>query len=229
MPYDYDEWTPPAEPARRRLARLAGDLLVGQRKRAAQSAVIGWTSGPYINVQAVRRGQRTQYLSDDGQQINHGVRTYLRKYALRAPAMPPGRPAYKLYRGVKMGATAVAAMVRAGRLVDPGYIAFSRDVVVAQDFAKPVLFVLDVRSVPRGTPWIWYGGFDGVRSPLASGVPEENEVLLPPGALVIKSVERVNDRLTYVHVSYTGAPAQWARALGAARVAARVKLHHAKR
>lgn len=227
MPYDYGE----REPAGRRLARLAGDLLVGQRKRAARSAVMGWTSGPYINVQAVRRGQRTQYLSDDGQQINHGVRTYLRKYALRAPAMPPGRPAYKLYRGVKMDEQTLAATVRAGRLLDPGYIAFSRDVVAAQRFAHPVLFVLDVRSVPRGTPWIWYGGWDGVRTPkwMASEFPEENEVLLPPGALVIKSVERVNDRLTYVHVSYTGAPAQWSRALGAARVAARVKVRRATR
>lgn len=228
-------------PQEKSVLRTAKHLLGMQvpDKRIARTAAEQWTGAHYDNIQRLRRTGRA---SDPyTNRLNYTLRTYMKKFSLRAPAMPPkirnpaGGELQWLYRGITMSRSQFEDVKRAGRLVDRGYMAFSRYRDVAEGFADSyendsrvgILFRLNVRDVPRGTPWIWYTdpkAAAGRRSAyVASAVPEEEEVVLPPGALVFKT-GLVAQRLSYtanllwtVDVRYSAAALRWKQAGAVAR------------
>lgn len=137
-----------------------------------------------------------------------GLRMYLDTVALRAPAMPPkvrnfetGSEFPTLYRGFSIPDSKMIEGARIWR--DEGYMAFSRDRNVSLKYGfenafhhshnAVVLFRMNVRDVPPGTPWIWYTGTpESFGKPNASFVQttlvNNNEVMLPPGILQIKNL-----------------------------------------
>lgn len=144
-------------------------------------------------------------------ELNAGLRMYLDKVALRAPAMPPkvknfetGSKFPTLYRGIALSNPNLIVGKKEWR--DAGYLAFSRDKATALDYAlynaanDPksvlVLFRMNVRDVPPGTPWIWFRGVAESQSTLRkefvnTHLISNNEVLLPPGVLRIKQAPQV--------------------------------------
>lgn len=139
-----------------------------------------------------------------------------------------------LYRGLMVSEGGLQRMFDNGFWADKGYMAFSRSKPYALDWALgaaaymgvPVLFQINVRDVQRGTPWIWFRGTaeayyqqqGGLKKkinfiPLGfnkGSAPEENEVLLPPGAILLKSATTITppNREPYILVkgSYTFDP-----------------------
>lgn len=133
------------------------------------------------------------------QALGHAMRNQTRGplfVTLRAPdvGMRPGnsnRPRY-LYRGLSLGE--LGDVRTRGYVESDSYIATSTDESIANSFAEnpSAIAQIDIRDIPEGTPWIWFG-------PGISG-GDEREVLLPPGMLVLvkKSTYHGNMRMIYV-------------------------------
>lgn len=156
--------------------------------------------------------------------FNAGLRMYLNKVALRAPAMPKGVRNFEtgsrfpnLYRGVAVPDP--RQIVGAKEWRDLGFMAFSRNQGTSMLYAiynaaqDPnsviVLFRMNVRDVPPGTPWIWFKGQpETQRWRTASFVHTDktgnNEVMLPPGVLRIKKLEDTGR--TWIHTRQPDQP-----------------------
>lgn len=200
-------------------------------KRDLREYVAAWTTGHYAKVQGLRRG--VQYVPNANnapptnaglaRQINAGIARYMNSLSLKSPAMPPkirnmatGSEIPTLYRGISMSVAGYRAMARRRHLDDAGYLSFTRSEEYARvigarmNLGVLVVFRLNVRSVPRGVPWVWFagdhetGGSDTPRlyhkSFDAGNNPFENEVLLPPGTL------RVIKDPVWVHPPRGGSP-----------------------
>jgi len=181
-----------------------------QKKGKTRSDIITqWTTSEgYLAVQAARRQNNTEtnFRNPDtakkALQVNRAISQHMRNGGLKTPTTPAGmRPRY-LYRGIHSGSA--ARLLTTGRLVDPGFIAFSRSKSQAESFSRDgegVLVRINVDALPRGIPWLWFstntnasnsnnnnnpvGRYRTPRRFPMSNAPYEQEVLLPPGKLVL--------------------------------------------
>ena len=159
-----------------------GDGLFAQHPTKAEimRMTAGWTQGMYYDVQSARRkGALPMQMkrSIATQKLNLAMAMHMKKFALRAPAMPPkvrdvetGSATPALYRGLLLSPDQMAQLFSRDGLREKGYMAFSRDKRVSLDFASSfgpleryggrppasVLLRLDASTVPAGTPWIWF-------------------------------------------------------------------------
>lgn len=167
-------------------------------RQRMRNHVTQWTTRTYRNVQNARRQGITP--NNNAKRVNRYVSQAFRNSGVRAPVIPreftvqPNknlvqtnkRPKY-LYRGVH--GHQAEKYVKDGKFRDRGYIAFSRRQGVASSFASggrpSIVMRLNLDSVPRGTPWIWFKTSSikkGLRNAHVSNI-DEGEVLLPPGTL----------------------------------------------
>ena len=119
------------------------------------------------------------------------------RLGLAAPKKPPGFAHVKyLYRGIQMTGPFAPAKIRDslrrhGGIADKGYMALSTDQSVAVSFATKafphgaLLLRLPISSIPKGTPYIWFGKANARRRVTQSYAVQEKEVLLPPGILKV--------------------------------------------
>jgi len=158
-----------------------------------------WTNGGFLAVQAARRQNNTETnfrnpgIAKEARQINRAISQHMRNDGLKTPTTPAGiRPRY-LYRGIHSGPA--TRLLTTGKLDDPGFIAFSRCKNIAGSFSNQrqgVLVRIDIDSLPRGIPWLWFSTNNNLvgrnraprRFPM-SNAPGEQEVLLPPGRMVL--------------------------------------------
>jgi len=170
-----------------------------QKKGKARSDIIKqWTSSKgYHAVQAVRRRNSTMRDHQDpethreARRINRAISQYMRNSGLKTPMTPEGLTPMYLFRGIH--SEPGGRLLETGKLNDPGFMAFSRSRYQAERFVNSkkggVVVRIDVKALPRGIPWIWFSTYDmGLKSRRRvprSDAPHEQEVLLPPGKLVL--------------------------------------------
>jgi len=164
-----------------------------------------WTTPYYSTIQNHKRGTFVPLGPNRAtnvwkrNKLLFALNSYFTRYALKAPSMPPGqfvngRQKY-LFRGLyKDGEYDLEKVLRDGYIEDRGYIAFSRDRELAEYYSQAgwrgskrkdgiVILVDPFTDIPRGTPWLWFDKRTQ-NSYVMSHVPDEAEVLLPPGRLV---------------------------------------------
>ena len=149
-------------------------------KREVGHMVSHWTTEAYGNLQAARRTGSVPinqnvpnvYNKESTKavyKLNMALALHMKKYALRAPQMPPkvrnvvtGSATPVLYRGLRLTPGQLVNLGRSG-LQELGYTAFSRNPTTSFRFALKevegtigVLLRLSTTDVQRGTPWIWY-------------------------------------------------------------------------
>lgn len=147
----------------------------------------------HMTIQNKYKELRNLRLSPYAPRVNESLAVYASEYAPRAPQVPPGIPVPKfLYRGVK------GLEYRANHT---HWISTSTSRESAYSFAHVsggdglgILVCIDVRSIPRGTPWIWFHETIKRNNKTTNAWPPigtvkntrvENEVLLPPGSIRI--------------------------------------------
>jgi hypothetical protein len=176
------------------------------KRKNTRDHVTEWTRGTYQNVQNARReGAR---VLGKARHVNRYISKEFRDSGIRSPVIPReftiqynekkvqqnARPMY-LYRGIhgKLAKTFLEKRM----MRDTGFIAFSRDEDIAYEFARKgrpgFVMQLKVDSIKKGTPWIWFHPkrkkVQGERNVHISNI-DEQEVLLPPGILVLNSHTR---------------------------------------
>lgn len=183
-----------------------------------------WTTPIYQNVQNARRqmSKNKKIIPKDDKElylVNRYMSQLFRNHGTRAPVIPREftvqnewnrgwgamqnkRPRY-LYRGIHKPLSKI--LMKNGQLKDNAYIAFSRSLRTASEFAnnqsnndninrfvidpsKGLVMRLSVNSIPQGTPWVWFKASTKHmdRNVYKSDI-EEKEVLLPPGTLRLRS------------------------------------------
>ena len=189
----------------------------GKTKQSRRSALIKeWTrTAGYQAVQAVRRRNNTatNYRDpntlDEARKVNRAISQYMRNSGLKTPTTPDRKRLRYLYRGIH--SAPAAKLLQTGRLKDPGFMAFSRSKSVPNAFIlgdDSVIIRIDVQSLPHGIPWLWFSDKDYdsnyvvdtshnrhrfPRNFHRSNAPSEQEVLLPPGRLILG--KKVGDRM----------------------------------
>jgi hypothetical protein len=145
--------------------------------------------------------------------MQRGMSRHFRQTQMRVPIVPPGETLDGgLFRGVFLTASQYNALVKNKVWTDRGYMAFASRQQTALDVLrrdvpgmKKVMFVLNRRDIPKGTPWTWYGktqpGGHLPKNKILSLQGPSTEVLLPPGMLYVRKVQ-INDGITYVRVTY---------------------------
>ena len=154
-------------------------------KREVKHMISHWTTEAYRNLQAARRTDslpRNRTLATTVQKLNSALALHMKKYALRAPQMPPkvrnvvtGSATPVLYRGVRLTPGQLVNLME-GELHEKGYMAFSRNPSYSMHFVTRsrspdhivVLLRLSVTDVENGTPWIWYASQTEVKGKTAS-------------------------------------------------------------
>ena len=200
-----------------------------RRRDLRASVSASWTSEAYRSIQRLKRGGNSDGSTEA---LVKRLDLYMKSFALRAPSMPPkvrnletGREFPTLYRGVRLSPRDAARLEQTGTWQDRGYMAFTRSRSRALLFGNAVL-KLDVRNVQRGTPWMWFAGLGESRvknewnadleryTPRRTGfihknfdpgnatVAYENEVLLPPGVIRVKSVSHLTKPSGQVYSVY---------------------------
>jgi surface protein len=182
---------------------------LGSKKGKSRSALIKqWTNSlGYLAVQAVRRGNNTMTNYRDpntlkrARKVDRAISQYMRDSGLKTPTTPDRKRIRYLYRGIH--SAPAANLLQTGRLKDPGFMAFSRSKSVPNAFIlgdDSVIIRIDVQSLPHGIPWLWFSDKDYdsnyvvdtshnrhrfPRNFHRSNAPSEQEVLLPPGRLIL--------------------------------------------
>jgi hypothetical protein len=122
----------------------------------------------------------------------------LRLHTYGAPAMPPGVHVSTLYRGVFLPAGVYARLTDEGDYTEKGFAAFtfSREEAVSYartgrdergfDGGKMVVFELDVRDIPRGTPWIWFWPKKSRTNRVVHMGNDVHQVVMPPSTLEVE-------------------------------------------
>ena len=168
--------------------------------------LMGWTGGEFGPIQRNRRGQGSNGQSNAKTKraymnVDSAVARFMRNSACRAPERPPYSSRY-VFRGI--GGAAGTRLLRDGSLIDKGYIAFSADIEMASLFtfryvnyserdprgSTPIIAKLDLESLPKGLPYIWFGDKSNGRCMVKSAHSGEEEVLFPPGTLRVVRRER---------------------------------------
>ena len=196
-------------------------------KKKRKELIANWTQdGWYRKIQDARRKLKLPTMNYMvGKNVikrNAMISQYMRNAAWRAPQKPPKYSNVRyLWRGVH--GDQADEMRDDGYIDNNGYIAFSRNEQTAINFVKydddpaslayGFLMRLDTRSIPKGTPWIW---FDTTKQKYRRGNKQytiyagydEAEVLLPPGRLQLQGVERNNylqlDIYVVKYIPHTG-------------------------
>ena len=186
-------------------------------KRNVEHMVSHWTTSDYRKLQTARRtGDLPTNVTNalTVQKLNMALALQMKKYALRAPAMPPkvrdvvtGSATPTLYRGLRLTPGQFAQLSTTG-LRERGYTAFSRNPSLSTQFAgrpdmpgKPhtigVLLRLSTANVESGTPWIWFTSETETlgKSPnnkMGSGQPFVTPMhYLPPGLRTPQNIPAV--------------------------------------
>jgi surface protein len=181
-----------------------------KKYKARGDMITQWTTlQGFQAVQAVRRRNSTMRDHQDpetyreARRINRAISQYMRNSGLRTPITPEGLHPTYLFRAIH--SEPAARLLKTGKLNDPGFMAFSRSKYQAGlnrvDSNKGGLIVrIDVRALPRGIPWVWFSSYNstsdeslksrwGTLYPIPrSSAPHEQEVLLPPGKLVLGNI-----------------------------------------
>jgi len=190
--------------------------LVSKKGKSRSALIKQWTNSfGYLAVQAVRRGNNTMTNHRDpntlkrARQVNRAISQYMRDSGLKTPITPDRTRIRYLYRGIH--SAPAAKLMQTGRLKDPGFMAFSRSKSVPNDFITSggdgVVIRIDVQSLPHGIPWLWFSDMDNnsnsnnmspnrhrfPRNFQRSDAPFEEEVLLPPGRIILG--KKVGDRM----------------------------------
>ena len=140
------------------------------RKKEVRSTVSEWTDHNYKLVQQARRNGVP--MTGKGRRIDYALARHMQITALRSPEMPPKMRNIatrsempNLYRGFSVSKQEFASMISQQSISDKGFMAFTRQHRYAISFgardsaSKMVVVVrLNVRDVPRGTPWVWFAG-----------------------------------------------------------------------
>jgi len=167
-----------------------------------------WTTEEYQNLQDIRRskhpkfGSRTNLIAQLKRRprepneysplgIDNAISQYMRNAGLKTPLKPRlFKNVRYLYRGLH--SVLASQLIRERRLHDPGYIAFSRSEEISERYARGgIMLRLDTWKLPAGIPWIWFHGENRTssvckfRNTQPGTCGEENEVLFPPGELVL--------------------------------------------
>ncbi len=205
-----------------------------------------WPTEAYKGIQSVKRAPDREEAEEGdpwGARNGRALNAYMRRYAVRAPNMPPkvrnlrtGSEAPYLCRGATLSSADLVDLIVTRRWEDRGFMAFTRDIEYAVSFGgrfwkpgdKVVVFRIRTSEVPRGTPWVWFVGmpeafravpalaatkplypfpqtpaekrvtglltYKTFRPPgfLPGEFEPENEVLLPPGSLVVTRYTKVS-------------------------------------
>ena len=156
---------------RQRVAESRGEAFARiPRKKQVRSMVSEWTNPNYKLVQQARRNGVPMTVK--GRRIDYAMARHMQFTALRSPEMPPkmrniatGSEMPNLYRGFSVSKREFASMISRQSISDKGFMAFTRQHRYALSFgardsaSKMVVVVrLNVRDVPRGTPWVWFAG-----------------------------------------------------------------------
>jgi len=198
----------------------AFDLYAPSRPGSHAQILEAWTTTSYKGVQNLRRnGKLTRALENrpylpnignDAERINRGIATFMQRRAPRAPVIPRQMqmlddPPKFLYRG--LNGPLAKRFLKDKHIQDNGYLAFSREPGPARFFAvkkwspfdrnSGVILVLPIKTVPTGTPWIWFiadaiadgQAFNSYKTTrrytnMSLSIMDEKEVLLPPGRVV---------------------------------------------
>jgi len=125
---------------------------------------------------------------------NAAVSQYMRNTHIRKPIMPSGMRTKYLYRGFH-GQQVVSSLLKTKRLADPGFMSFSRSADISIFFAKKdpkhnIVLRIRVEDIPDGTPWLWFSKdkeprYRGINRMRQSSFGVEEEVLLPPGRIIL--------------------------------------------
>ena len=93
-----------------------------------------------------------------------------------------------------------AAFQRRGVHEERGFVVFTRNEEVARHFSqKQALLRLAVTDILPGTPWIWFG----CHGQPQSSAEHEQEVLLPPGLLKVRTADGTFQQEGVLPVTYT--------------------------
>lgn len=172
-----------------KLAMSAKNVTQGVRK---------WTESVYKNIRNARSGSIVphelldrSHATGKAASVDEALTTFMRNYSLRAPETPLGTksPDY-LWRGIH--GTDAGALRKTGCLNTKSYVATTTDKRVAKGFSgetnyKRVLLQIPPSTIPPGTPWVWFTADNKASSGrgFTSSNIEDNEVLLPPGRIVL--------------------------------------------
>lgn len=159
-----------------------------------------WTTEAYRNVQNARR-KPAEHSSPryNVLKVNRYIAQAMRDHGTRVPVIPRQftvhwnrtlgsslynvRPKY-LFRGLHN--PLASEFLKTGTLHDAGYMAFSRHLDKAAEFAgtrEGVILKLPIDSIPPNTPWLWFTSGKKYNRNVHKSNIEEQEVLLPPGTL----------------------------------------------
>lgn len=152
-----------------------------------------WTGGNYQKIQNARRNAST--LNNRSILINHSIASVMTKMAYKVPYVPRGitKPKH-IYRGVH--GNFVLELLLSGEFQEKGYIPFTRNPYVAESFASSsgtgprAVLRLNVRDIPRLTPWVWFDSCVKTGNRVSSLCPSEQEILLPPGVMWLKNFNK---------------------------------------
>jgi len=163
--------------------------------RSRKSMIKSWTnSNPYKRVQDARRGVAN--ITRAERSLNDAIAQQMRDSGMKTPLIPKGFGKVRyLYRGVH--GPFAEQIIEHGGMREYGFIPFSRSQEVAENFARGgIVLRIRIDELPPGIPWIWFDGKNKrSRNTVRSAWNTEEEVLLPPGALVI---EKLYDKIDYL-------------------------------
>lgn len=138
------------------------------------------------------------------QMVNQALAKHMKNHALRAPQLP--RPYYwqhvkrpvVLFRGVT--GPIQKSLSKHGFYRDKGYVATSINKSVSNYFTRGsgMLLVIQIDSIPKGTPWIWFSPASTPQDNSSVSFSDESEVLLPPGTYrLVKKIKAKTFYATY--------------------------------
>ncbi len=171
-------------------------------KSVLRQTIQHWTR--YHNDRIALARRKGVNITTDSLQVDWAMAAYMRDFSLRAPMMPikarnplqnpntrqTQQPPRYLYRGVGW-----YVPTGVGSFRDKSYTSWSTNPQTAGRFglsrgalrvSSTRVYRLDISTIPRGTPWIWFSGKgatlkNGWNISLMGDV--EDEVVLPPGTL----------------------------------------------
>jgi len=174
-----------------------------------------WTGKLHRNIQLVKHhnikndqeGYRETHKNlTQAREVEYALRRYMELFAPRAPMQPPihAKPITHLFRGVCMDN--IDTMILDSKIVSRKYLAFTSNRNVSGNFfcgkqnnsddnGDSVVIRLNVKDIPRWTPWVWFNSSDNppraTRRSSVSSTYDEGEVLLPPGTLTLSNLASV--------------------------------------
>ena len=172
-----------------------------------------WTGRVYGQVQQECQGRADALTKAQAVAVRDAIVKYMESYALRVPNFPAGTNTthtMTIYRGMRISRAAFVKLRMTKSASTRRFMAFSSNFYTALHFATKqggvgVMWELSIKNIPVGTPWIhFWSPSIKVRdssmglSPLVCKIPrpagrfgainssaDENEILLPPGKIVV--------------------------------------------